>query len=202
MRFTLWIASLWPGSLPAWRLGQWRGLALAAAFGVALNFALITTFVLPEWLGRGMLPAVSAAANWLLVLGLWSIGLIWLWRDWPRISASAPRGNREQLDAQFQEAQHEYLKGHWIEAETLLTQLLGENPCDVEARLLLASVQRRTKRRDESRQTLNELKADGSAGRWLLEIEADLMRIDALDSESNPRLQDKRDNTGELSRAA
>ena len=49
-----------------------------------------------------------------------------------------------QLDDWFREAQHEYLKGHWIAAETQLTRLLARQPADAEARLLLASLQRRS----------------------------------------------------------
>jgi len=202
MRFTLWIVSLWPGCLHAWQLGQWRGLALAMAFGVALNVALVTTFVWPQWLGMDTPPAVSAAANWLLVLGLWSAGRVWLRRDAPRVAGTKSNGKWEDLDAWFQQAQHEYLKGHWIEAETLLTRVLGENPRDVEARLLLAGVQRRTKRRKEARQVLNELKEDDAARRWLLEIETDLMRIDDVDSELNAKPENEYDSDGELPRAA
>ena len=41
-----------------------------------------------------------------------------------------------QLDEWFCEAQTEYLKGHWFEAETLLARLLSQRPDDVEGRLL------------------------------------------------------------------
>jgi len=199
MRFTLWIASLWPGCWHAWQLGQWRGLALAAAFAVSVNAALVTTFVWPQWLGTGSPPGVNAAISWLLVLGLWSAGLVWLRRDWPRPTI---RESREELDVQFQQAQHEYLKGHWIEAETLVARLLGECPCDVDARLLLSSIQRRTGRRSEARQTLRKLKEDESAGRWLFEVESDLVRIDELEGESDTDSEHKDNADGELSRAA
>ena len=202
MRFTLWIASLWPGSLHVWQLGQWRGLVLAAAFGVALNVALVTTFVWPQWPAVGTPHAVSEAASWLLVLGLWSAGLVWLRRDWPRLAGTTDVGKRPELDVLFHQAQHEYLKGHWIEAETLVARLLGESPRDVEARLLLALIQRRTGRRSEARRTLRELKEDESAARWLFEIETELKRIDELEGEANICSEDEDKSDGELSRAA
>jgi hypothetical protein len=199
MRFTWWIASLWPGCWHAWQLGQWRGLALAAVFAVAVNAALVTTFVWPQLFGTGLPPLASAAISWLLVVGLCSAGLVWLRRDWPRLTS---REAREDLEVRFQQAQHEYLKGHWIEAETLLMQLLGDSPRDVEARLLLASIQRRTGRCHEACQTLRQLKEDESAGRWLFEVETDLKQIDELEGEANTNPDDKDNTDGELSRAA
>jgi hypothetical protein len=94
MRFTWWIASLWPGCWHAWQLGQWRGLALAVAFAAMVNGALITTFIWTEWFGTGFPPLVSASIGWLLVLGLWSAGLVWLRRDYPRVTRTTNAGKR------------------------------------------------------------------------------------------------------------
>jgi cytochrome c-type biogenesis protein CcmH/NrfG len=104
-------------------------------------------------------------------------------------------------DTEFQSAQHEYLRGHWIECETRLLRLLGAHPQDVEARLLLASVRRRTDRWKEARQALQELKRDEAAGRWKLEMEAEESRIDELEHAENqtPNQPEQRKGT---SRAA
>lgn len=202
MRFTLWISSLWPGCWHTWQLGHWRGLALAAAFGASLSAALVTTFVWPEWIGTGTPPAANIALSWLLVLGLWAIGAVWLWRDAQRLAPPLDGKSRDDLERLFEQAQHEYLKGHWIETETLIGQLLGAHSGDVEARLLLASVQRRTKRWSEARTTLNNLKDNERAARWLLEIETELGRIAELESEKNSESGVHDDSDGEVLRAA
>ena len=202
MRFTWWIATLWPGCLHAWRLGHWGGLAVASAFAAMVNVALLTTFVWPQWLGPDLPPLASAAISWLLVLGLWSAGLVWLRRDWPKLTRTTDVGKREVQDVQFQQAQHEYLKGHWIESETLVARILDESPRDVEARLLFSSIQRRTGRRNDARQTLRELKDDESAGRWQMEILAELAAIEKLEGESNARSTDENSNDEARARAA
>jgi hypothetical protein len=85
-----------------------------------------------------------------------------------------------QIDDWFREAQHEYLKGHWIAAETMLTRLLSQQPADTEARLLLASVQRRSGARSQARQTLIELQP--VAARWQWEIDAELSQLADLEA--------------------
>jgi hypothetical protein len=172
-------------------------LALAVGFAVALNGALVASFGSPHASWMGLPQTVVSAICWSLVLGLWSCGLVWLWRD----SASThvnEATNREAVEAQFQLAQQEYLRGHWIEAESLLGELLSANAHDVEARLLLASVQRRTKRWSEARSTLARLRDEPLAARWLPEIEAELARIDELEGEARK----ESGGEGELSRAA
>ena len=206
MRYKLWNASLWPGCWHAWR-GEWRGLALAVGFAVALNAALLGTFGSLQGTGLGLPQRNLAAVMWLLPAGLWTWGLIWLRRDWPTERRGSEE-DRNAADAQFQQAQHEYLRGHWIEVETLLARLLRDNPLDAEARLMLAAVTRRTKRWTEARRMLKSLQDDPSAGRWLLEIQVELLRIEELENEANlPALTEQKvgeesAGNGELSRAA
>jgi cytochrome c-type biogenesis protein CcmH/NrfG len=96
------------------------------------------------------------------------------------------RKNRP-LDAQATEllrsAQREYLKGHWFEAETHLQDLLHSSPGDVEAHLLLASIQRRTKRPSEARQTLTELGELAGSGQWAEEVQRELSKLAELERE-------------------
>jgi hypothetical protein len=202
MHLMLRIASLWPGCWHAWRLGCWRGLVLAAAFGAALNAALVTTFVWPEWIGAGGAQAATIGMSWLIVLGLWALGWFWLRRDMPQHLPATHGDTRNELECVFQQAQHEYLKGHWIETETLLRQALSADRSDVEARLLLASVQRRTKRWGEARITLQTLLNDEAAARWRPEIETELQRIGELETEISAESGVQDDRGSEMRRAA
>jgi thioredoxin-like negative regulator of GroEL len=80
---------------------------------------------------------------------------------------SAPSAIDEDL---FNAAQNEYLKGNWYEAEVALNRLLDGNILDVEARLMLASLLRRTGRGDEAATQLARLSRTDGAERWRLEI--------------------------------
>ena len=199
MRFNLWIANLWPGCLHAWQ-GEWRGLALAVCFAGALNGAVLSSFGSLHLQVGGLSDPTVAAMSWLLVLGLWSCGLIWVSCGWPKQGQSEIDGEATE---QFQQAQHEYLRGHWIEAETLLRQLLRENSADTEAQLLLASVQRRTRQWNEARKTLRVLQEKAlAAGKWLMEIAVELVRIDELENDGKAAPDEESAGDGGLLRAA
>ena len=181
MRALRWIAALWPGLLQAWVLGCWRGLALATAFAAALNLALVATLVWPRWPG-GAGAGLAGSAAWVLVLVLWVYGAIGLRRDWRKLAP--PRQSDPQIDEWFREAQHAYLRGHWSQAEALASSILQRQPTDAEARLLLASIERRTQRFAAASQTLEELKADAAAVRWRREIIAELAQIAEIGNEN------------------
>jgi len=174
MRAMSWTAAWWPGLLSAWVLGCWRALGLATAFAAALNLAIVATLIWPQWPAGAPAGMVGSVA-WVLVLGLWVWGIVKLRRDWARLIP--PQPDDPQCDGWFREAQHAYLRGHWSEAETLVKQIAQRRRGDVEARLLLASIQRRTRRFGEARQTLSELSSEEAAGRWRLEIGAELKQI-------------------------
>jgi Flp pilus assembly protein TadD len=91
------------------------------------------------------------------------------------------------LDAEstalLRQAQLEYLKGHLIEAESRLTTLLSRTPGDVEAWLLLASVQRRTKRPAEARQSISKLAELSGSVVWADEVQRELAKIQHLERE-------------------
>jgi thioredoxin-like negative regulator of GroEL len=82
------------------------------------------------------------------------------------------------------------LKGNWFEAERGLYRLLRENDHDLEARLLLATLFRHTKRFEEATRQLNQLARLDGAQRWALEIqrEGQLLaeaRRDTITAEDN-----------------
>jgi len=174
------IASLWPGFVRAWVLARWEGLVLAAAFAAALNGALVATFAGTRWRATG---GTTVAVAWLLVLGFWAVGLVWLRQDWPRLARAQGNNAGGEDDGLLGEAQQAYLKGHWIEAEWIVARLLNRQPADVEGRLLLASIQRRSKRWNEASKTLVELREEPAAAKWVLEIETELRQIDELERE-------------------
>jgi hypothetical protein len=181
MRLSLWIASLWPGFARAWVLGRWEGLALAAAFAAALNTGLMATLVWREELPGGISGTIATAA-WVLVLGFWTVGIALVRTDRSRLRNCRAEADAED-DALLSEAQHEYLKGHWLEAEEIVARLLARRPNDAEARLLLASIQRRSGRWNEAGRTLVELRGEVSAVKWLQEIETELGQIEELKEE-------------------
>ena len=71
----------------------------------------------------------------------------------------------------FIQAQTEYLKGHWKEAETLLQGLIHNEQRDVEARLLLSTLYRRTQQFERSLEELKQLEKFDEAAHWELEID-------------------------------
>ena len=70
----------------------------------------------------------------------------------------------------FREALSEYLQRSWFEAERILVRLLHLYPRDVEARLLLATLLRHTRRYQEGLDQLTRLELLRDAERWALEI--------------------------------
>jgi hypothetical protein len=179
MRFLLWITKFWPLLRGNRVPGRWEGFLLAFALGLALNTAVIATFGWQQGLATG-LPGLAAAAGWVLVLGfLVLVGHVALRRQ-----RTEPVANPE-IDTLFRQAQHEYLRSHWLEAETLIKRLLKTQPDDVESLLLLASVQRRTKRVSEARRTLDRVCDIPAASRWLLEIDTEQKLLDPLESDAS-----------------
>ncbi len=167
---------LWPGLAALWLRGSRRGLFVAGAFAVALNLALITTFVWPQLLGRGLPPWVVPTAAWVLVLWFWVVSA----RASARIVAEERSRNTPPNQAATDllcQAQTQYLKGHFSQADALLARLLIQSPGDMEARLLAASICRHTARRDEAMQRLAELSTFPAATQWQVEIADEHRRL-------------------------
>ena len=96
-------------------------------------------------------------------------------------SNTPPRGTplegQNQQDL-FIRAQSQYLRGHWVEAQMLLEQLIRRDPGDVEAHLLLASVYRRARRIDLSRRQLRQVQDCAGAAKWRFEIGRELAAVE------------------------
>ena len=164
------LSYLWPGLLRLWYDGHVPSLFGAVAFAALLNALVLATFVYPggpwsSWRGYG----------WVVLVACWMMGI------WHAFRAPVPWSvhpqTREQQDLLIR-AQAEYLRGHWVEAQSLLEQLLQRNPRDIEARLLLASVFRRSRRIELSRRQLRRLFDYEEASRWRFEVERELRLLD------------------------
>ena len=163
MRAFRWCSLLWPGLPQLWFAGAWSGLGMALGFALLVDLGLLTSRVWTEVLSpeaRGML--------WLVVAGIWLTAAIvscrWVARLRPN---SQPASGSADL---FETVRSEYLRGHWFEAETALQRLLDINPLDREARLMLATLLRRTGRFAESEGHLDRLSRMDGAEKWSLEI--------------------------------
>ncbi len=169
------LTCLWPGLAPLWWRGHWAGLVEAVAFATGLNLLLTATFVWPEWVERPW-----PILGWLVLSGVWVVAC---WRNWRKL----PTLVDDQLDAAsqalFVQAQTEYLKGNWYDAEKFLQQLLVRRPRDIEGLLLTATLLRHTRRLDEAGIMLDKLERLQGAGRWLLEIAQERQKLQRLAAE-------------------
>jgi thioredoxin-like negative regulator of GroEL len=126
-----------------------------------LNAVLVSTCVWTEFVA-----AAPRIICWIFVGAAWTIAAgYWVWHDRQRAAISGKTEGQT-----FGEALAEYLKGNWFEAERRLNALLRRDEHDIEARLLLATLLRHTKRFDEATHQLNILAGLDGAQRWALEI--------------------------------
>jgi len=156
------VTYLWPGLPQLWTWGDWYALGIAVAASIALNVALLTSFgwrelVAPPvrialWTGLAIAWATAAAATEL----------------WNR-RRDAPQNLVRSQDC-FAEAVQCYLKEDYYRAECLLKDLLGRDHRDVDARLMLATLMRRTGRFREAGDQLDLLARIDGAEKWDLEI--------------------------------
>lgn len=163
------ILCLWPGLPQLWLSGAWSGLALAIGFAALLDLLLLTSSLWTEWVEGAL-----RVAGWTAVAVLWGASMITGWRWSREYLADAERPREEDL---FPRALGEYLKGNWYEAEAACKSLLRRVSGDVQARLLLATLLRRTKRWPEAREQLETLSRLEAAASWEFEIADELERL-------------------------
>lgn len=165
------LTCLWPGLARLWWRGQWKGLLSATFFAGLLNFALLATFVWPELFGR-----VLPVAGWLAVGAIWLYGAIVAYCRLPEYR-SGHDIDLSKVDVDlFVQAQGEYLKGQWVEAESTLQRWL-ENRIDIEAILLLATIYRHTNRSQDAVAQLKRLQLLEGGEKWRYEVERELGRL-------------------------
>ncbi len=164
-----WITCFWPGLSRLWFCGQWRGLVWATLFAGLVNSLLLTSFLWPE-----LVSPTIRSAMWFFAVGVWVASAWGSLRHLPQLLNS--RGEIE-VDTLFQQAQSEYLKGHWYEAETLLAQRLQVDGRDVDSRLMMATLYRHTGRYDQAKSALATLQRMESAEKWEFEINQELQLL-------------------------
>jgi hypothetical protein len=157
-----WPTYLWPGLPQICGSGSWAGLALAVGFALLVNLALTSTLWWSELFAAGV-----RSSMWVAVVVVWGTSALVCYRSDRRSRSSSqdpPAANA------FAEAVDQYLKGNWFQSERVLSGLLGDNPRDLDAALMLAALLRRTGRVGEAGRQLDRLERwDGSA-KWELEI--------------------------------
>jgi thioredoxin-like negative regulator of GroEL len=159
-----------------WLRGSLAGLVLALAFGVAVDVALLTTWI---WTELVDLP---------ISIGLWTaVAAVWLVATVSAVSAfppAIPTGRDEAADTLFVKARNAYLARDWLLAETQLRTLLDISPTDGEAQLLLGTLLRRAGRVAEAREALQKLSRSDSGAVWRSAIarEIDLMAADEVET--------------------
>jgi hypothetical protein len=173
MRQIAALASLWPGLPRLWRHGSTSALLVALGFAVLLNSVLLTSYVQPDL----VVPWLRQALWWVLLIG-WVANL---WLSQRLVDDQRPRPSSGGDEGLFLQAQAEYLRGHWFEAESLLRTLLHATPQDVDARLLLASLLRRSGRPPEAATELRTLAATPGASKWSFEFEREQALLEHRD---------------------
>jgi len=180
MRRMPWATYLWPGLPQLWDSGFWSGLVLAAGFALLLNLLLLASFVWVE-----LLSSLHLRVGWLAAGSLWMgaavisgrYGARGRYSNSSRDGGRGPGHSTASAEVLFREALSEYLQGSWFEAEAILKRLLHLDPRDMEARLLLATLLRHTRRRNEALEQLDRLERLRDAPLWAQEIAAERLRI-------------------------
>ncbi len=162
-RRTPWAVYLWPGLAQIWHGGGWLGLAAAIGAAVALNAALLGSFGWSELIAAG-----GRKVLWVVVGSVWSASAVFS-ATWSRRRELS--GRHDTAEDAFCEALDYYLVGNYFQAERLLAELLGRNPRDLDARLMLATLLRRTRRFDEAAGHLSQLTKFEGVEKWDLEIQ-------------------------------
>ncbi len=179
----------WPGLAQLWLRGSYPALIFAIGFSILLNVTVVSSFLWPSLLGN-FFPAVA----WPTLLLAWlasaviSLRMVEQLAGPPKMSSEQERNNfsdkkigfsahdepsvenRELSHTLFNRAQHEYLMGHWAEAESLLKHRLDQTERDIEARLLLATMFRHTERFDDATHQLTQMEKFDDAVHWSFEI--------------------------------
>jgi len=184
MNWGTYVLCGWPGLPGLWHRGRVSSLAGAVGFSLLLNMAIVATFIWPKLLGE-FFPLIVwpfLTLVWMTSFGLAYKGLP-IWSQPVKIS---PPEQPQQSDVLFLRAQQEYLKGDLDKAEKILRKCLDLWPRDIEARLLLATLLRHSRRLyDASEELENLLKYDESIN-WIQEIrnEQRLIQLVAVETEN------------------
>lgn len=169
------LSCFWPGLARAWWRGSVAGLAAALGFGWGLSILMLATFVWPNWFSPWLV-----AVCWLAMLVFWLVESVRSHWHLGRLQRDA---GPVAGDERFGQAQSEYLRGNWFEAESLLHAILTETPRDAESHLLLAGVLRHSRRWSSALRRLEQLELLDTAARWTFEIRRERQLIEQRQEE-------------------
>ena len=179
MRWDKFLMCCWPGLSRLWLRGHWSALLVAIGFGVLLNLALVSTFLWPNSLG-----ATFPMVVWPTLCLVWVVSCWVTIRTLPDVMAVGrqSRENTEKTgDTLFNQAQREYLRGNWIDAEKLLARRLELEPRDMESRLLLATLLRHSRRLARARSELDSMQKFDESINWKFEIRREGQLIELIE---------------------
>ena len=160
----------WPGAGGVLRQGRWSFLTIALAYGFAVCGIVAANFYWSEML-TGFFRTFSCIAMfvlWLILSGKSAA----IEKKCHKMRCPPSPEKDGLLDAQ-----HHYLQGNWFEAECCLTMLLKNNPRDIEAMLMLATLYRHKDRYDEAARLLRELVLLEDAAVWKPEIRSEKRKL-------------------------
>lgn len=168
----------WPGLAGLWCRGYLGSLIVSIGFAILLNLALISTFIWPWSMGE-----TFSIVSWPMILLVWSTSAWLTHKHLPDLMSVAPIPSADDAqlsDTLFIQAQSEYLKGHWAETESLLQQCLRRRPRDAEARLMLATLFRHTRRFENATEELDQLLKLDESQNWIPEIRREQKLMDLI----------------------
>jgi hypothetical protein len=157
-----WVTYLWPGLPQLSRDGRWSALLVAVGFAALVDLALMGSLLWSELFAVGVRNSV-----WMAVVVIWGGSVVLSYR---RDSCSSTRPGGGPAQDAFAEALDPYLQGDWFESERKLRRLLEEDPRDLDAGLMLATLLRRTGRPGEAQRQLDRLERFEGSRKWELEI--------------------------------
>ena len=170
----------WPGLAAAWHNGQPKGLLTSILFGWLLCWLLLASFVWPDlvsqlwtilgWIAAGLL------SGYCFLRRLFHTPNYLVW-------------DSEESSKLFSEAQQDYLRGKWFEAEAKLLRLCEQTPSDIPSGLLLVGVLRHTGRVKAALRRIDQLNLLDSASGWQFELrqEKKLLEDSLADSTASPQ---------------
>ena len=188
MRWGSLLLCSWPGLPGLWCKGHWSSLVAAIGFSILLNIALISSFLWKWSLGE-VFPLIA----WPTICLVWAATALVSYNrltDLVAVPITQKVATPERPDTLFIQAQHEYLKGHWKEAQTLLKRQIEKHPRDIESRLLLATLFRHSRKLDQSIHQLKEIKRFDEGLEWNFECkrEEELIR-EILSTQDREKLE-------------
>lgn len=167
-----WGTYLWPGLPQLCREGSWPALGLAIGFAALLDAAVCATWVWSELASPGVRTVL-----WVVVGLVWGVSVVAAFR-WDRRQAAWQ--DTDSVRDAFASAQDHYLKGNWFEAERILSGLVADNPRDVDAGLMRATLFRHTGRFGEAAGELERIERFESSRKWELEIRRERELLEKL----------------------